>query len=499
MRNRASRDARPYLIVCLLLAVFVAGEQLDRNREDLVRVEVRPGPEVLRVMAAEQERLAGELSPFGPGFEQELVASFAQGAGYVVEWLPSEGPEEALRALREGRADLVVGHGGDLAAGLPQGASVVAGPAYAHYRPVLVQARFQGQDRFPEVRHLLMPHNPQLELRLAPYLEPHLNGRGAAALTRVPHRVEMPTVLNSLQGPTAPVALLADARFKLWQPFYLGLQSARTLPEEVPSRWYWRKHSAHFSAAMASFWAYHRTETRLAELTERYFGFFPGETPYYELETLYRTINEALPQYADLIAGHSRRHGIDPLLLTALIYQESRFDPQAKSHRGAKGLLQFTSAAADYFKLADPFDPAESIRAGSDYLGLAYGRLEELDLEPFDRWCFTLAAYNQGLGHLRDAVALAKRLGLGGRTWHELKTVFPLLEEERFAKDAAHGTCRGSEAVRFVDSVRYYYYILHGIVRLARPEAQHLGPLLYGLSGGAFAVGEPLVRTGPLS
>lgn len=496
MSKLKHRDPREFFILLILLGLFVGGWQLERRHAgrqgEMIRAHVFGSKEVLRVLAPKQERVTATISPYGKGFERELLESFARGAGYNLEWQTSSEPGEALRALLQGRADIVIGQNGTLP---PELKDVAAGPAYAHYRPVLVEARKPTASDHVLARHVLLQANLPLEKRL-PKLLPDLQ---PTSLTRVPPRFGLSTLLNSLHARTAPMAVMSDARFRLWQPFYLNLHPAGTLPEEIPWRWFWRTDDKRFAEAMDSFWNYHETETRLAELTERYFGFFPAETPYYELETLYRTLESELPKYAPAIVEHCSGQGINPLLFAALIYQESGFDPLAKSHTGAKGLLQFTKVTARHFNLQDRRDPLDSIRAGCAYLGLLHERLEVLDLAPWDRWFFALAAYNQGLGGLRDAIDLAQRLGLSGRTWRELKMVFPLLEQEQYAALAEHGFCRGTEVVRFVDNVRYYFYILNGVVRLSRPEAQYLGPLLDGLAGGSFAGGAPLAAPRPLS
>jgi Predicted soluble lytic transglycosylase fused to an ABC-type amino acid-binding protein len=95
----------------------------------------------------------------------------------------------------------------------------------------------------------------------------------------------------------------------------------------------------------------------------------------------------------------------------------------------------------------------------------------------WDRWFLTLAAYNQGPAHLKDAMAwpsASRRRRLLGQRQKRV----PLLAGGEYAARAKYGACRGSEAVNFVESVRYYYYVLNGLVVLDRPEAEHLAPLL---------------------
>jgi membrane-bound lytic murein transglycosylase F len=174
----------------------------------------------------------------------------------------------------------------------------------------------------------------------------------------------------------------------------------------------------------------------------------------------------------------AEKNGIDPLFLAAVIYQESRFNARARSRTGVRGLMMITQATAEDLDVADRLDPEQSIRGGAAYLRELWERLEPLGLEPWDRWFLALAAYNQGINHLRDAVELSRRMGGSGETWRDVKKVFPLLAWQKYYSQAKYGYTRGYEAVTYVDSIRYFYYILHGFVVLGRPEAEHLGPLL---------------------
>jgi membrane-bound lytic murein transglycosylase F len=142
-----------------------------------------------------------------------------------------------------------------------------------------------------------------------------------------------------------------------------------------------------------------------------------------------------------------------------------------------RGLMQITGATARELGI-NRLDPMQSISGGSKYLKILYDRLEPYGLEQWDRWFFALAAYNQGWGSLTDAIKLSQRLGGSGNTWREVKEVFPLLARSKYYRQAEHGYARGWEAVNYVDSIRYYYYVLQGLVILSRPEAKDLPALV---------------------
>lgn len=87
------------------------------------------------------------------------------------------------------------------------------------------------------------------------------------------------------------------------------------------------------------------------------------------------------------IRAAAHRNGIDPELLTALVWTESSFVPDAVSHAGAIGLAQLMPGTAEALGV-DPFDPAQNLDGGARYLRQMIDRFGRVDL--------ALAAYNAG-------------------------------------------------------------------------------------------------------
>lgn len=98
----------------------------------------------------------------------------------------------------------------------------------------------------------------------------------------------------------------------------------------------------------------------------------------------------ALPFNAAVQAA-ARETMLEPALLHAVIAAESNHNPNAVSPRGAQGLMQLMPATARRFRLSDPYDPVQNVRAGAGYLR------ELRDLFQGDL-ALTLAAYNAGPG-----------------------------------------------------------------------------------------------------
>jgi soluble lytic murein transglycosylase-like protein len=166
-----------------------------------------------------------------------------------------------------------------------------------------------------------------------------------------------------------------------------------------------------------------------------------------------------LSPFDHVIKRHAAAQGFNWQLVAAVIFEESRFEPNSRSPKGAFGLMQVREIAADAvgeyrFKL-----PEDNIRTGVRYLGhLAdiYAAIHERD-----RGRFILAAYNVGPGHLADAQTLADRTGFDRNRWDGgIKETLPLLEEERYYQTVPQGYAQGSSVIRYVDRVmdRYWHY-----------------------------------------
>jgi soluble lytic murein transglycosylase len=106
-------------------------------------------------------------------------------------------------------------------------------------------------------------------------------------------------------------------------------------------------------------------------------------------------------RYAAIVREQAREKGIDPALLAAVIYQESKFESNARSSSGAVGLMQLRPETANgialrtggtAFRVSDLTDPAINIRYGSWYLQHLLAKYGDERL--------ALAAYNAGQGNV---------------------------------------------------------------------------------------------------
>ena len=102
-----------------------------------------------------------------------------------------------------------------------------------------------------------------------------------------------------------------------------------------------------------------------------------------------RSILDGTP-YGEIIASAAEAHGVDPMLVRALIQVESGYKPRARSPKGAMGLMQLMPSTAREYKVRNPFEPKANIEAGIKHLKMLIDRFGSSSL--------ALAAYNAGPG-----------------------------------------------------------------------------------------------------
>ena len=109
--------------------------------------------------------------------------------------------------------------------------------------------------------------------------------------------------------------------------------------------------------------------------------------------------------YEQIVRGHARNYDLEPALLAAVIYQESKFDAEARSDAGAVGLMQLRPETAkgialrtggSRFRVEDLTNPEINVRYGSWYLRHL--------LDKYGSEHKALAAYNGGQGNVDRGV-----------------------------------------------------------------------------------------------
>jgi membrane-bound lytic murein transglycosylase F len=161
--------------------------------------------------------------------------------------------------------------------------------------------------------------------------------------------------------------------------------------------------------------------------------------------------------YNSLIQKYAPLSGLPWQLISAQCSQESGFDAGARSWAGACGLMQLMPSTAARFGLSrdEIFDPEKNVSVGCRLMGALMREFADVPSQ-YERIGFALASYNAGSGHIRDAMALARRDGANPYSWNVVSQYVLHLSEPAYYQDPVvrHGFMRGRETYNYVNSIR---------------------------------------------
>ncbi|MBW3534412.1 MAG: transglycosylase SLT domain-containing protein [Gemmatimonadetes bacterium] len=195
-----------------------------------------------------------------------------------------------------------------------------------------------------------------------------------------------------------------------------------------------------------------------------YRRFFVDRAGYREREESEYLTSEtgSLSEYDTLLARAAVDIGWDWRLLASQAYQESKFDPAARSWAGAQGLLQLMPATAREVGVADAYDPEQNVAGAVRYLEWLEGQWAPEVADPDERLRFVLASYNAGRGHVLDAQRLAAKHGDDPMRWDDVAYWLLQKSKRKYYNDPVvrYGYCRGLEPVTYVALIleRFEHY-----------------------------------------
>ena len=164
-----------------------------------------------------------------------------------------------------------------------------------------------------------------------------------------------------------------------------------------------------------------------------------------------------ISRYDHLFQRYSGTARMDWRLMAAQCYQESCFDPNAKSWAGASGLMQIMPSTADHLGLpmSAIHDAESNVAAAAKYMAELQGHFSDIG-DPTQRVLFALAAYNGGFHHIRDAMNLTRKHGGNPYNWGHVREYVLRLAQPAYYRDPVvkYGFMRGTETADYVDRIR---------------------------------------------
>ena len=404
------------------------------------------------------------------GFDYELCLRFARRLGLALEVVIPEPGEDLISLLNSGRGDVIC-------AGLSHTADldlyVDATRPVTFVRKVVV---LPPDDPRPATLEALAGLTLTLPAH-DPYLNELVRLREASGLDiaiQPGHPlVEVEELIAHVSRGEIPATVADDVVVEAVRSYLDGdVRLGPVLGERQPVVWLVRRNSPELRSELNGYLKENfqllpggadRRSQDYGIIYDRYFR-NPRSIRNFQQEVDRPDMSGRISRFDEMVRNQAAAQGLDWRLVTALIYQESRFYPRAVSKAGARGLMQVMPAFAGP-QVDSLFVPEANIRAGlrlmkGTWEGFAY-------LDSLERLRFTLATYHAGIGHLTDARRMGMDVNLDPNVWEgSLTETLPRLAQRRWYSQTRHGYYRGHETVRYVEEILNRYRMYKRLVPL---------------------------------
>ncbi|NTU58758.1 MAG: transporter substrate-binding domain-containing protein [Chlorobiaceae bacterium] len=397
------------------------------------------------------------------GYSYELAESFAKELGIPLEVVVVRDLNQQLAMLRKGECDIVSHF---LTITGPRSGIVDFSSPLDSTRQVLIQRKPGKNDSTRLVRKIEELDGKNLHVRT-----------NSAYFTRLKEIMKDKDILINIvdvQGTLTTSELISkvndgsidytvadDNIASTHSALYPNIDFATPLSPTQPLAWAVRKNSPQLLQALNLWLEKEKKSGRLAVIHDKYYN-RQYQFRKHAAHAFYSSHAGRISPYDELVRKGAKTIDWDWRLLSALIYEESQFDPEAISWAGAIGLMQLMPSTAAAFKPGDLSNPADNIKAGTAYLVSLEKEWEEIQ-DQATRLKFILASYNVGPGHVRDAQKLATKYGANPYVWEgNVERYLELKAEPGFYNDKASllGYCNGKMAVLYTRNIinRYTLY-----------------------------------------
>lgn len=385
------------------------------------------------------------------GFEYELLMEFAKQHKLRVDVVLASSQEQMFELLRNGKGDVIAA---SLPSELLSTDELVQHTEPYHFASPVIVGRNAG-NALIDIRELAGRRIILAEV--SPYWDYMVNLQSQGLgfeLVKADVGIDMQGTLLMVALGMYDLTVVGNHQIKSGYTRAVGLKSQFVLSEPVAHRWAVRADDQQLHNALNMFLAKEYRSANYNVIHAKYFEQAqPGETGNESL-----TRFDSLSPYDDVTRLHAEEYGFDWRLITALMFQESQFNPNANSYSGAEGLMQLIPATAKLMGVSDTNNPEININAGIRYLSYLRDKFEDTILLQ-DRMWFTLASYNAGYGRVKRARLLAEKMGLDKDLWFDNVEIAMLAQAKPYTKDGKQVRyCRCGQAVVYVREIRTRYF-----------------------------------------
>lgn len=406
------------------------------------------------------------------GYEYEMLRSFAKHMNLDLQIIVAKDMDDIFSQLQKGEVDIV---SANLTVTEERMKAVNFTEPLIYTRQVLIQPKPKGWQHMSQekmdkllVRTTIDMAGKSIYVRKGSSFYSRLVNLQDEIASRinileVPGDITTEGLISMVAAGKIPYTVADENVALVNQTYYpqLDIRTAISFPQKIA--WAVNKHSPLLLAELNNWIVNQKNTVEYAVLYNKYFKNPKGAGKRNVSEFSSLGGNKISP-YDDMIIAYSREIGWDWRLLASMIYQESKFDPNAQSWAGACGLMQMIPSTALQYGLDTCGGTAiESIDAGTRHLIKLDQYWEKIITNKNERIKFVLASYNVGLGHIIDARNLCKKYGKNANLWSNHVDKYILLKSQpQYYTDPVVrcGYCRGQEPYNYVREIisRFEHY-----------------------------------------
>lgn len=409
------------MTVAMSLAVSVAGcksRKADDAAVEAPRLE-RKLPDTLRVATLYSPTSYFLYRDQEMGYDYSLVTQWAQEKGMAVDLTVAPSMGRMIELLDSGMVDLA-------AYEIPVTAEykqqvVACGPEYVTTQ-VLVQPLKNGKPEITDETQLIgrdvyVEAGSKYDYRLR-NLDSELGG-GINI-----HEVDRDTLITEdlvgmVSDGTIPLTVVDSDIARINKTYYRDLDVSLPLSFPQKASWGVAPGNEWLADSVNAWFLQEAPKRRQAELLKRYFELSKNGDEDFTGPVTLDLSNGKISPYDDIFKATGATYGWDWRVLAAIGYAESGFNNHLVSWAGARGLMQIMprSAVAYGLPLDKIEDPKANIEAAGRILSDLDRSLSKKVPDRHERLKFVIAAYNSGIGHIYDAIALAGKYGRNPQVW----------------------------------------------------------------------------------
>ena len=429
-------------------------QQKQNRDDDLAKILKKGQLDVIILNAPTVYYIGADIER---GFEFELISDYARYLGVKLNLHMVYTTAEALELTKKGVGDITVAA---ITKTPERSKEFVFGPSYMSIQEQLICSdKLYKEHRMPKAIEdlvdlkIVVGKNTTYEATLNE-VKKEVDGFDFNATTEFSSE----QLLEMVQNKSIDCTVVDSNIFMINHRYYPEISRVMTFGKYERLAWVLRKKSQRVQQSLYEWLNEFERSGKMDEVRDFYYSYL-SLFDYYDTKIFYKRLKTRFPKYKKYFQEAGKKYGIDWMLLAAQSYQESHWNPHAKSHTGVRGMMMLTLKTAKSLGIKNRLNPKQSIFGGAKYLASIEKRFPK-EIQGKNRWAFTFAAYNVGMGHIHDAQTLARKLNKNPYLWSDIKETLPLLSQRKYYKQTKYGYARGSEPVFYVNSILYYYNII---------------------------------------